>query len=390
MAKPLDKKILIEAVEALKRHNGNRQKAAESLHIPVSTYKSRLQDAKLKQLITDEDIKNLEKINTPKFQDDPLDAVKRSIENKAKSVTEISIALGITSKEVEHYLRELKKEKFNVVQIDDKYELADRIEQGGSRIIDLKKFENKIYKIGITSDNHLNSKYERLDVLNALYDRFEEEGITSVYNAGNWVDGEARFNKYDLFNVGVTPQIEYFIKNYPQRNGITTYLVAGDDHEGWWVQREKINIGEYMQMKAELAGRTDLKYLGYVEYDVVFKASQGQAVMKVMHPGGGSAYAVSYSPQKMIESFSGGEKPQILILGHYHKADYMFYRNVHVLQAACTQNQTPFLRKKKIQVALGGWIVEFQMAKDGSVNRFKSEFLSFFNEDYYQKSNFYR
>ena len=48
---------------------------------------------------------------------------------------------------------------------------------------------------GITSDNHLCSKYARLDVLNAAYDHFERRGITHVFNAGNMIDGEKSFNK---------------------------------------------------------------------------------------------------------------------------------------------------------------------------------------------------
>ena len=59
----------------------------------------------------------------------------------------------------------------------------------GSHKIDLSKYENKTYKFGVVADNHLNSKFERLDVLDALYDIYEKEGIKDVYNGGNWVDG---------------------------------------------------------------------------------------------------------------------------------------------------------------------------------------------------------
>jgi predicted phosphodiesterase len=268
--------------------------------------------------------------------------------------------------------------------------LSTIINQGGEHIINLSKFENKPYRFGIVSDNHLNSKYERLDVLNALYDYFAEQGITEVFNAGNWVDGECRFNKYEIINHGISPQIKYFVEKYPQRKGITTYFIAGDDHEGWWVQRERIDIGRYAQMMAEEAGRNDLKYLGYMEYDVILKQKQGQAIMRIMHPGGGSAYALSYSPQKTVEAFQGGEKPQILILGHYHKADYMYYRDVHIVQAGCTQDQSLFLRKQKIQVALGGWIIELSQSKDGAINRFKSEWIPFLDKQYYHRNGYYR
>ena len=87
------------------------------------------------------------------------------------------------------------------------------------------------FLFGVSSDQHLCSKYERLDLLNDLYDRFEKAGCKYVFNAGNWVDGEATFNRYDIKVAGVNGQLEYLAKHYPQRKGITTYAVAGDDHE---------------------------------------------------------------------------------------------------------------------------------------------------------------
>lgn len=317
--------------------------------------------------------------------------IKKFIE-KPKTIIEICNKFNKPPKEVEEILNKLRESKFNVVLSDNQYQLSSQLKEGGIQTIDLSKFENKTFKFGFCTDNHLNSKYERLDVLNAIYDIYEQEGITDVYNAGNWVDGEARFNKYELINTGITPQINYFVKNYPQRNGITTYYIAGDDHEGWWVQRERVNIGEYAQMMAEKAGRTDLKYLGYLESDVELKVGNGKkAIMKIMHPGGGTAYALSYAPQKIVESFTGGEKPQILLLGHYHKADFLpSYRNVHIFQGGCTQDQSVFMRKNKIAAHLGGWIIEVQISKDGLVNRIKSEWLSFVDKEYYKKQGYYR
>jgi hypothetical protein len=333
----------------------------------------------------------IEKIKqTPAEERAEIKEKLKSVIKTPKSLIDICNVFQKPPAYIESILDELKAEHYNLLFTDAGIELSKNIKQGGRLSIDLSKFNNKIYKFGITADNHLNSKFERLDILNALYDRFEQEGIKEVYNAGNWIDGEAKFNKYEVFNIGIDPQINYFLKNYPQRKGITTYFIAGDDHEGWYVQNQKIDIGKYAEMRAREMGRDDLIYLGYVEADIEFKSQRGKAIMKVMHPGGGSAYALSYSPQKMIESFQGGEKPHILVLGHYHKADYMYYRDIHCLQAACTQDQTIFMRKKRIQAALGGWIVEMQQSADGAINRFKTDFMNFFDQKYYKKQGYYR
>ncbi len=88
-------------------------------------------------------------------------------------------------------------------------------------------------RFGLVSDNHLCNKHSRLDVLNAAYDHFVEAGIAKVYNGGNWIDGEARFNKTELVTrPGMDAQLDYMIDVYPKRAGIVTEHIAGDDHEG--------------------------------------------------------------------------------------------------------------------------------------------------------------
>ena len=242
-----------------------------------------------------------------------------------------------------------------------------------------------LYKFGACGDNHLCSKYERLDVLNALYDYYEQQGITTVYNTGNWIDGEARFNKTDIHTHGLDNQVDYFIKTYPKRKGITTYFISGDDHEGWYCQREGIDIGYYAQTRAKEQGRNDLVYIGHMEADVILKTKNGQTTLRVQHPGGGSAYAISYTSQKIVESFTGAEKPDVLLIGHYHKAEYLFVRGVHVVQTATTMAQSPFMRKKRLAAHLGGWVIEMGTDDNGAITKFKSEYLPFYDSDYYKK-----
>jgi DNA-binding Lrp family transcriptional regulator len=244
--------------------------------------------------------------------------------------------------------------------------------------------EEQVY--GVTSDNHLCSKYARLDVLNAAYNHFERRGIKHVFNAGNWIDGEARFNKTELLTApGMDNQLDYLIDKFPVRRGITTHFIAGDDHEGWYAQREGIEIGRYLENRAKDAGRHDLHYLGYAEADVALRCGSGAAVARVVHPGGGSAYATSYTAQKLVESYQGGEKPQLLIIGHYHKFEYGFPREVHCVQAGCTEDQSLFMRKKKLAAHVG--FLEMRITQDaaGIITRFGVEWFPYFDRGYYEK-----
>ncbi len=263
--------------------------------------------------------------------------------------------------------------------------LSKIIQKSESTKLDIEKMSTGFYKFGAIGDNHLCSRYERLDVLNAIYDLYEAEGIEVVYNTGNWIDGEARFNKHDLNTYGMDNQINYWCKHYPKRNGIKTYFIAGDDHEGWYTQNVGIDIGKYAEMKAREAGRDDLIYLGYMEADVVLKAPDGETIIRVVHPGGGSSYAISYTVQKIVESYQGGEKPHVLLAGHYHKADYTYIRGVHCIQTGTTQDQSPFMRKKKLAAHLGGWTIQFSTDDNGAITRFKQEFFPFYDNEYYSK-----
>jgi hypothetical protein len=72
--------------------------------------------------------------------------------------------------------------------------------------------------------------------------------------------------------------------------------------------------GSTMQKVMERGGRKDLINLGYMECFIPLKhAKTGvTSMVHVIHPGGGSAYAISYTMQKQIESYEGGEKPAIV------------------------------------------------------------------------------
>ena len=103
----------------------------------------------------------------------------------------------------------------------------------------------------------------------------------------------------------------------------------------------RFDVGAYLELVAKKAGRTDLEYIGHVEADIAIKAGNKPTMIKIQHPGGGSAYARSYTGQKQVEAFEGGEKPSILVQGHYHVSNYMNDRNIHVTPGPRTKPFSP-------------------------------------------------
>lgn len=314
-----------------------------------------------------------------------LGALKGLIKKSRLSVVEVADYFDVAPQTAHDAIMELKKGNTILDIVNDTVSLGKDIRTiDEPYVIDMRKHKEQEFCVGFTADNHLGSKYERLDVLNNLFDRFADSGVTDVYQGGNIIDGEARFNKFDIYVHGVEDQVSNLVRKWPSRKGITTHFITGDDHEGWYVQREHINIGQKMEDEAERAGRTDMKHLGYMERDIEFIQPNGSSVVRVIHAGGGSSYATSYTSQKYVESLQGGEKPAIVLVGHFHKLDYAYPREVHVIQMGCTEDQTPFMRKKRLQAHVGGGILWLKQNDIGIFTSVKVEFFAFYDRKFYE------
>lgn len=311
---------------------------------------------------------------------------------KKRTLIQLADHLRCPPKEAARAANRLADAGYNVHLAEASVAIERDVPQSSRLVVNSKDFfDGSWYKFGFATDTHLCSKYARLDVLRCAYKVFQREGISTVFHAGNIVDGEARFNKFDLLvRSGFEAQIEYALNEYPAVKGIATKFITGDDHEGWYSQREGINFGKRLQQDAEKAGRADLQYIGHMETDIRFKNKRGAAWGRVVHPGGGSSYATSYTEQKLVESLQGGEKPHFILLGHYHKFNHGYSREVHTVQGGCTCDQTPFMRKKKLQAHVGFSIVRFHQAETGEINRMNVEWFPFYDRGFYEKGDRYR
>jgi hypothetical protein len=237
---------------------------------------------------------------------------------------------------------------------------------------------DKILKFGLMGDTQFNSKYAQITHLHKYYDICQQEGIENVYHTGDIDEGEEMRlgHKYECYNQGVDDHIDEIVRVYPQRKNITTHFITGN-HDHSIFKRVGFDIGPVIASR-----RKDMKYLGRDEAVIMLTPN---CSLCLRHPGDGTAYALSYKLQKQIDAMSGGEKPNIYAVGHYHKVDYIFYRNIQAFQTGCFQAQTPFMRSKGIPAHLGGWLIEVNVDEEGTITRIKQEFIPFYKaikEDY--------
>lgn len=226
-------------------------------------------------------------------------------------------------------------------------------------------------KFAVIGDTHMGSKYTQLTHLNNFYDICKAEGVKDIYHAGDVSDGIKMRpgHEYELYAVSTDDMVQDIIKNYPKRNGITTHFITGN-HDASIYKHVGHDIG-----KSISHFRKDMDYLGR---DCAVIKLTDNCTLELRHPWDGTAYALSYKPQKMIEAMESDSKPNILAIGHYHKAEYLFYRNVHAIQTGCFEGQTPFTRGKGISVNIGGWIVTIKVATDGTIKSIAPQFIPYY------------
>jgi len=244
------------------------------------------------------------------------------------------------------------------------------------RKVTVHDYAEKTIRFGVLSDTHLGSVMETPELLDLAYDIYEQEGIERVYLPGDLVTGEKMFRgqEYEIRVHGADAQRDYFVAAFPKREGISTYVIRGNHDSSFW-KRSGVDICEQIAFLRE-----DIVYLGPISADVLLRSSGGECKLRLFHPAKGTSYALSYQIQKYIESLTGGEKPNVLLVGHYHKAEYFFYRNIHAVQTGCIEGQTGFMQERNIAANMGFWLVEMLVEHD-SVIRFKPEFFPWYVEE---------
>lgn len=90
-----------------------------------------------------------------------------------------------------------------------------------------------------------------------------------------------------------------------------------------------------------------------------------------------NSYALSYRIQKILESLSGGEKPNILVAGHTHKYVKIFERNVYAFSAGSIQRQTPWMRGKRIAAHVGFVIADYWV-NDKGISKMRETWYPFY------------
>jgi hypothetical protein len=234
--------------------------------------------------------------------------------------------------------------------------------------------QRDVIRYGVFGDTQYGSLYERAQHLQTFFDICHQEGVRDLLCTGDVLDGHGIYKgqQFEVHKQGWAQQRQHFAEVAPRRKGMRVRFITGN-HDASFKKCAGISVGKDLE-----AVRPDWEFVGEDVGLVTFKTPSGRMWnVQLLHPSGGTAYALSYHMQKIIEALPGGSKPDMLCVGHYHKAELLpCYRNVCGLQSACFQGQTPFMKTKGLAAHVGGWIIEVAVGK--GLNGIKAQFWAFY------------
>jgi len=215
-------------------------------------------------------------------------------------------------------------------------------------------------RFGLWSDPHFGSRYCRHDALDQFYNLLRKEKVRIALAAGDILDGHGQYpgQEFEQTHVGLARQLDALRQLKPDSRGVETYFITGNHDYSFFK-------GNGAEPWNDISLITGWRHVGIDSGTVNLETEKGHRLrVGLIHPDGGTAYALSYRAQKLIEAIPGGQKPDVFAIGHYHKAEYIpRWRNVAAFQAGAFQSQTPFMKRKASDSHVGGWIIEAVMSE---------------------------
>jgi len=221
---------------------------------------------------------------------------------------------------------------------------------------------------GVISDYHKGNKCSDQALFDFAVKTFKQRKVDFIVDGGDSCDGFYRDRPGHVFEldlISVDDQLDGLIEDYSQFGDTPIYGITGNH-----VRNSVFNLVGY-----DIGRRLEERLPNYhcLGADTGTLVNPDGHKIMLIHPDGGSAYSISYRPQKIAESMEGGSKPSILHIGHYHKSEYLFYRNIHIIQNGTLESQTPFMRNRHLSAHKGFWVIEARFNKEG-VTKFSPDF----------------
>lgn len=250
----------------------------------------------------------------------------------------------------------------------------DGLEDDTKYYLDTKDSE---IKLAFISDTRLCSKYEQLSILNDIYKKALDYGITDVIHCGDISEGvytTSNLYSESIFAHDVISQSRYIIEHYPLVDGIKTHFITGE-HDHTHIKSEQTDIGKLINNERE-----DMNYLGKNRKKIIIRNKKGEQIVDllVLHPKGKIPYTISYKPQQFISAMRSEDKVDILLHGHWLQTERLNFRGVEEYSIPSVVATTPEMSEKGAQNMLGAWFITIKLNKKNRVQNIVPVFLPYY------------
>lgn len=257
----------------------------------------------------------------------------------------------------------------------------------GEKRISVSEPVGKPVRIAVISDVHIGHKSFQKDYFLDFFTRAYEAGVRTFLCPGDLLDGTYRHSIWDQRYVGYEEQSTYASMIIPHYKDVKIHWCLGN-HEETMERESGINIGLAMVDKFRRLGREDLVYHGHRGsfFRLCSPGAKHGLRVEMWHPKQGGAYALSYKMQKHIEGYAPGQKPDVLLVGHWHQSCYFVQRGIHAMSCGTFHGHgDSFSKSLGGTQAIGGWLIDYQLATNGTVRAFSPTWVAYYEHEVERK-----
>jgi hypothetical protein len=228
--------------------------------------------------------------------------------------------------------------------------------------------------VGVISDTHLGSKYCLREQLSDFVHYAYERGAREILHPGDVVDGMYKHGLWEVSHSGLAAQAQDLFEVLPRLPGLSYRAITGN-HCETFEDSGGFGVGPYLENYFRQRGRDDLHFYG--RRSAFLRV--GGAVFHLWHPRGSASYAKSYKLQKIIEKYSSGEKPHVLLVGHYHQFCHVYERGVHGFLCPTFQGGgSAFGNSLGGAPTMGGMLLSWDLTEHATMRNLAHEYRAYF------------
>ena len=276
--------------------------------------------------------------------------------NKGYKIDEICTKMNLPKYYVIGMVITLKEKGFGVDYIDGRV-TKTKMPKKIQCIYKVDNLSGDNIRLCLISDTHLCSIYDRLDILNYIYEKAYKNGIKIILHDGDFTDGNNGTEKHvsELKEESYSGQVDYCVEKYPFDEDIKTYAIQGN-HDDWWYQKNGEEI-----LKSISDQRSDIIYLGRNRAILQL----GKLAIGLFHGKGNTRQIQNYQVAKDIKKEFGNKVLNLLILGHVHQSFYINQSDVHCFQAGCLMDKPPYFYDGTCDTSC--WWIDINLDSKGNI-----------------------